>query len=275
VNPLFLLIDFLKMGHFLRIALLVLLSTPVLLAQSKLFAPGDCSREAEVIVQGHVEIVKLDFSEIDTLIVHMGDEIAFELNFDPSEHWKQWQTAHNYDFGKDRGDMVMIADLSALHPYLRDKIITLIGICKDRGIELAVVETYRTHAKQHEYKSMGRRFTRSGAGKSKHQYGLAVDIVPIVNGKAEWHNLALWRRIGYAGERLGLRWGGRWRRIFDPGHFEWTNGLSSADLSKGSLPYVPHKEQNYPCLEDDLQHLSRMWSAWESAQSFYASNPVK
>ena len=33
-------------------------------------------------------------------------------------------------------------------------------------------------------KGMGRKYTNSAGGKSKHQYGLAVDVVPIVNGTA-------------------------------------------------------------------------------------------
>ena len=261
------------MGHFLRIKILVLIITNALFAQSGLFAPYDCRSEAEVMVQANKnESVKLDLSDIDSLLFLMADEIAFDLSFDPDDQWRSWKTSNNYDFGKDRGDMTMITDVNALHPYLRDKVNALIRLCKARGIELAVVETFRTPAKQHEYKSMGKKFTRSGAGKSKHQYGLAVDVVPIINGKAEWHNLALWRRIGYTGERLGLRWGGRWRRIFDPGHFEWTNGLSSADLAKGLQPTVPYQRQDYPCLVEDLELLSKYWGAWETEQNLYANS---
>ena len=129
----------------------------------------------------------------------------------------------------------MIADLSALHPFFRDRIIELVKICKSKGIELAIVETYRTHAKQHEYKTMGKKYTSSGAGRSKHQYGLAIDVVPIVDSAAVWDNPALWRKVGVVGEKLGLRWGGRWRKPYDPGHFEWTGGLSSGHLGAGSF----------------------------------------
>jgi hypothetical protein len=184
--------------------------------------------------------------------------------------WKVWSTVGNHSFGKNRGDMHMITDVNALHPYFRDKIQQLISICKAQGIELAFVETYRTHAKQSEYKGMGKKYTRSGAGKSKHQYGLAVDVVPIVGDSAVWHDAVLWRKIGVVGEKLGLRWGGRWRRPFDPGHFEWTGGLSTVDLASGRKPFIPKKEELYPCLEDDIEQLKKYWSAWESEQGSHS-----
>ncbi len=181
------------------------------------------------------------------------------------QEWKNWQVVENFTYGKDRGALTMITDLNALHPYFRDRIVELIRICKSKGIELAVVESFRTHAKQNEYKGMGRKYTNSGGGKSKHQYGLAVDVVPIVNGKAVWDNVVLWRRIGMVGERLGLRWGGRWKHPYDPGHFEWTGGLSSVHLAAGMLPRVP--ADKYPCLEEDMSTLREYWKEWETFQS--------
>jgi hypothetical protein len=121
-------------------------------------------------------------------------ELASHIVEDTVDGWEQWTCVGNHTFGKNRGEIPMITDVNALHPYFRDKVQQLITICRSKGIELAFVETYRTHAKQAEYKGMGRKYTRSGAGKSKHQYGLAVDLVPIVNDTAVWHNIALWRK---------------------------------------------------------------------------------
>ena len=188
--------------------------------------------------------------------------------------WKRWATVDNYSFGKDRGGMPMIADLNALHPYFRDKIFELIRICKSKGIELAVVESFRTHAKQNEYKSMGKKYTRSSGGGSKHQYGLAVDVVPIIDSLADWHNYTVWKKVGAIGEKLGLRWGGRWKHMYDPGHFEWTAGLSSYHLATGKFPKIP-KPQLYPCLEEDLSQLTSFWQSWETEQSTIASQKVE
>lgn len=181
--------------------------------------------------------------------------------------WKSWSYVENYEFGKDRGSIPMITDLNSLHPFFRDQVSKLIAKCKDRGIELAVVETYRTHAKQHEYKTMGRKYTTSQAGQSKHQYGLAVDVVPVVNSKPVWNSAVLWRKIGAAGEKLGLRWGGRWSDPYDPGHFEWTGGLTSRHLSAGKFPMRADFGERYPCLEEDLKILQSYWAEWETSQS--------
>jgi hypothetical protein len=114
---------------------------------------------------------------------------------------------------------------------------------------------------------MGKKYTSSGAGRSKHQYGLAIDVVPVVKSVAVWDNAALWRKVGVIGEKLGLRWGGRWKKPYDPGHFEWTGGLSSSHLHAGHLPNLPAFAQNYPCLQEDLEILRKYWSEWETSQS--------
>lgn len=198
----------------------------------------------------------------------------WEIADDTVDEWKQWELVDNYSFGINRGRMTMIADLESLHPYFRDKVIDLIRICKSKGIELAIVESYRTHAKQTEYRSMGRRYTRTVAGRSKHQYGLAVDVVPVVNSVPQWRNIKLWRKIGPIGERLGLRWGGRWRKLFDPGHFEWTGGTASHNLAQGTFPPIPNPEK-YPCLLEDLKELRRHWKAWETEQAALARTLAK
>ncbi len=193
-------------------------------------------------------------------------EIAW-FSIDTVGAWKNWMLVENNAFGRNRGDIQMITDVNALHPYFRDKVLDLIELCRAKGIELAFVETYRTHAKQNEYKGMGKKYTRSGGGKSKHQYGLAVDVVPIIDGEAQWDNKPLWLKVGLVGEKLGLRWGGRWRHPFDPGHFEWTGGLNTTALSAGYKPYIPKEKELYPCLEEDLKLLRKYWKEWEVTQA--------
>ncbi len=164
----------------------------------------------------------------------------------------------------------MITDLKALHPYFRDKIVHLINNCKKIGIDVVVVESFRTKSKQAEYFGMGKKYTRSSGGKSNHQYGLACDLVPIVKGEAQWDDKKLWRRVGMEGEKLGLRWGGRWRSIYDPAHFEWTGGLTSTHLAAGVFPKPsPH---HYPCIDEDITQLRKFWDAWEQEQAQWVRN---
>ena len=186
--------------------------------------------------------------------------------------WKQWRTVNNFYYGKNRGALPMIADTQALHPYFRDKVIELIRVCKEAGITVVVVESYRTPAKQAEYYAMGKKYTSTPGGKSRHQYGLAVDVVPIVDSVAVWDNHKLWRKVGLAGERLGLQWGGRWKVLYDPGHFEWSGGLSRHQLAKGHLPKIPASlTDRYPALVEELLQLQSFWNAWEVEQSMTAS----
>lgn len=203
----------------------------------------------------------------DTTKTLEGDLIEAELMADEVAVWKEWKTVENHTFGKDRGNIPMIADLNSLHPYFRDKINTLIVNCKAKGIELAVVESFRTHAKQSEYYSMGKKYTRSAGGKSKHQYGLAVDVVPMINGEPQWDNTKLWVKVGVEGEKLGLRWGGRWKSPYDPAHFEWSGGLTTTQLSTGALPSIPlSMSEKYPCVDDDVKELRARWELWEAEQ---------
>jgi hypothetical protein len=255
------------MGTSVRLLLFasILLSSISSFAQhSGLFAPFDCRKHGDLFEEVIIEDPVLTIVE-SSMIMDV-EPIPF-VEIDTVNAWQEWRIVQNYSFGKDRGSMPMITDLNALHPYFRDKIVELIAKCKSQGIELSIVESYRTHAKQSEYKGMGRKYTSSKAGRSKHQYGLAVDLVPIVDSVAVWDNSALWRKIGITGEKLGLRWGGRWRKPYDPGHFEWTSGLTSSQLTAGYFPPVPKQKDAYPCLEEDISLLKRYWKEWETAQS--------
>lgn len=51
----------------------------------------------------------------------------------------------------------------------------------------------------------------------------------------------LWSRLGAIGKRLGFRWGGEFAHLVDRPHFEWSGGLSLAQLRAGRLPGTPAK----------------------------------
>lgn len=108
-------------------------------------------------------------------------------------------------------------DLAFLQKPFRDSVELFLQDCEAAGLTLMVVETYRTAERQDRLK--GRRRSRLSGGQSKHQHGLAIDVVPVINGKFIWYNRKLWLKIGKLGEARGLRWGGRWN-FYDPGHFE-------------------------------------------------------
>jgi hypothetical protein len=229
---------------------------------NSLFAPIDFRLQMTIY-----ESVSDETGTEGSFLITSDSIAAASLSHTSFDGWKTWSYVENYAFGKDRGAIPMITDLNALHPFFRDQITQLIAKCRAKGIELAVVETYRTHAKQHEYTSMGKKYTTARAGQSKHQYGLAVDVVPVINSTPVWDNAVLWRKIGSIGEKLGLRWGGRWKDPYDPAHFEWTGGLTSRHLGAGKFPTRADFQERYPCLDEDLKTLQVYWAEWETSQS--------
>lgn len=123
-----------------------------------------------------------------------------------------------------------VNDLSVLHPAFRNKVIRLLHECAKQGIELEVVETYRTPERQDHLRRKG--FSMLHGGRSKHQYHLAVDVVPVKWGWYMWHDKELWRKIGKIGKVQGLIWGGDWRRFRDYPHFEYPAHVDS-------IQYIP------------------------------------
>ena len=111
---------------------------------------------------------------------------------------------------------------------------------KKKGIDLIVTSTLRDAEYQAYLYAQGR--TRPGniVTNAKyigpHGFGLAFDVVPIVNGMAIWNNNSFWKIIGEEGKKLGLEWGGDWKSIIDKPHFQLTEGLSGAQLRAGKRP---------------------------------------
>lgn len=132
----------------------------------------------------------------------------------------------------------MIDDLQLLHPYLRSRVLMLIDSCRQRGITVEVRETYRSSERQDYLAKKKKKVTNVTGGNSYHQYGMAVDVVIVVNGKYAWSNKKLWKQVGSIGESLGLRWGGRWSRLWDPGHFEWSGDCDITQLKQGHRPQI-------------------------------------
>lgn len=119
----------------------------------------------------------------------------------------------------------VIKDLHILHPAFRNKVALLLYEAKKQGIELEVVETYRSPERQNMVKEKG--FSMLHGGKSKHQHYLAVDVVPVKYGWYMWHDKELWEKVGKIGENQGLIWGGRWQRFRDYPHFEYPVSIDS------------------------------------------------
>jgi peptidoglycan L-alanyl-D-glutamate endopeptidase CwlK len=123
----------------------------------------------------------------------------------------------------------MLADASRnwgmLHPEFSQRLLLAFKIMRDKyGYEMALLEGYRSPARQDMLAQLGNQVTNARAFQSWHQYGLAADCAFLRDGKIVISEKDPWAMRGYqlygqVAESLGLTWGGRWA-MMDFGHAE-------------------------------------------------------
>lgn len=126
--------------------------------------------------------------------------------------------------------------LEKVHPELSKRIRDLIDAFAQRGTQVEVVQGLRTFAEQDALFAQGRtkpgaRVTNARGGQSNHNYGLAVDLCPFVNGKPDFTANSTFVAIGTEAVKRGLEWGGNWKKFIDKPHVQLP-GMSIAECSK-------------------------------------------
>lgn len=112
-----------------------------------------------------------------------------------------------------------------LRPEFSQRLLLVFKIMKEKyGYEMALLEGYRSPARQDMLAGMGSQVTNARAFQSWHQYGLAADCAFWRDGKLVISEKDPWAMRGYqlygeVAESLGLTWGGRWT-MMDFGHAE-------------------------------------------------------
>ncbi|MGZ8290184.1 MAG: M15 family metallopeptidase [Telluria sp.] len=112
-----------------------------------------------------------------------------------------------------------------LHPDFNQRLLMAFKIMKEKhGYEMALLEGYRSPARQNLLAGMGNQVTNARAFQSWHQYGLAADCAFWRDGKLVISEKDPWAMRGYrlygeVAESLGMTWGGRWT-MMDFGHTE-------------------------------------------------------
>ena len=135
--------------------------------------------------------------------------------------------------------MISSRNLDDLLPAVKERVERFIASAKTEGIDLLVTSTYRDNESQNALYAQGRTtagriVTNAKAGQSFHNYRCAVDVVPIVNGKPVWDTkYQVWQTIGKLGKEAGLEWAGDWKRFKEMAHFQYTGGLTLAQLQTG------------------------------------------
>jgi len=115
--------------------------------------------------------------------------------------------------------------IQKLHPVFADRVRQLITDLQRGGLTVECVQGLRTYAEQDALYAQGRLrqgpiVTNAKGGQSYHNFAVAADLCPFVNGQPAWELNSAFNKIGLEAERLGLEWGGRWPRFPDRPHVQ-------------------------------------------------------
>lgn len=141
-------------------------------------------------------------------------------------------------------DQISLQRVSNLHPKAREIFKAFVEeIEKVHNTTFRVAQGLRTFAEQqaiydqpHDGKDndgdgkvdeADEKVSNAIAGKSYHNYGLAIDIVELKNGKINWN--FQYSKLAPIAQKYGLTWGGNWN---DNPHYEIKFGYKIADLLK-------------------------------------------
>lgn len=108
----------------------------------------------------------------------------------------------------------------------RQRLLAVFKLMREQhGIEMVLLEGYRSPERQAKLAALGPQVTQAGAFASYHQYGLAADCAFLREGRIviseqdPWAEKA-YQHYGEVAAAAGLVWGGGWRTIKDLGHVE-------------------------------------------------------
>lgn len=135
--------------------------------------------------------------------------------------------------------MINSRKLEDLHPKVKVLCEKFIEKCKSQDIDVLITSTYRDAESQNALYAQGRTtagkiVTNARGGQSYHNWRVAFDFVPIVNGKAQWSDVATFKKCGKIAESVGLEWAGRWKgKMIEMAHCQYTNNLKLSDFQAG------------------------------------------
>lgn len=98
-----------------------------------------------------------------------------------------------------------VDDINLLEPATKQAVANIIADARAMGIDLMVFETYRSQARQQALFNQGASRLRVVG---VHHYGLACDIVKVVNGEPSWKGDFSF--LGHLAQNYNLIWGGDW-----------------------------------------------------------------
>ena len=139
--------------------------------------------------------------------------------------------------------------IQKLHPSIREemeKIITECDLALTGKAKVRITQGLRTFKEQDNLYAIGRtkpgaKVTNAKSGQSVHNFGFAVDICLIIDGKTaswdtvkDWDNDTItdWYECVKIFAKYGWDWGGNWKKFKDLPHFDKRNYNDWKKLSK-------------------------------------------
>lgn len=122
--------------------------------------------------------------------------------------------------------------IAKLHPLVRNEVAKIIKECDialTGRAKVRISQGLRTFAEQDALYNQKPKVTNAKGGQSIHNYGFAVDIVLIIDGKtASWgtktdwdgDKKADWMECVEIFKKHGWNWGGDWKTFKDLPHFD-------------------------------------------------------
>lgn len=118
--------------------------------------------------------------------------------------------------------------LSDLRPEFKAQVEGWLKNCELVGLDVLVYCTLRDDEEQAALYAQGRTtpgkiVTKAQPGQSAHNYGLALDFVPLLAGKPQWTNWALYDKAIDLAELRGMESLRRSKRFKEYAHLQFTN----------------------------------------------------
>jgi peptidoglycan L-alanyl-D-glutamate endopeptidase CwlK len=134
-------------------------------------------------------------------------------------------------------DKISLQRIEKLHPLVREEVKRIIKECDEAltgRAKVRITQGLRSFEEQEKLYAIGRittgkKVTNAKAGQSIHNYGFAVDICMMIDGKVaswdtakDWDNdkIADWYECVKIFAKNGWDWGGNWKTFKDLPHFE-------------------------------------------------------
>lgn len=115
--------------------------------------------------------------------------------------------------------------LTDLHPLFQPKAHEFVAAATSAGLDVLIYCTQRSLTEQADLYACGRTkpgkiVTNAKPGQSAHNYGLAFDGAPLINGRIAWDDHGAWQVYGRVAADVGLEWAGTWTKFCEFPHIQ-------------------------------------------------------